>query len=111
MKLNFKNNKTLKYLRNSYLLIFIIFAVWMLFVDANSLFIHNDLNNEIDDLEQEKEYYKKEIEIDKKAIKKLSNDEGLEKFAREQYFMKKDNEEIFVIEYEDSIAKQKTNER
>lgn len=111
MKLNFKNNKTLKYLRNSYLLIFIIFAVWMLFVDANSLFIHNDLNNEIDDLEQEKEYYKKEIEIDKKAIKKLSNDEGLEKFAREQYYMKKDNEEIFVIEYEDSIAKQKTNER
>ena len=111
MKLNFKNNKALKYLRNSYLLIFIIFAIWMLFVDANSLFIHNDLNNEIDDLEQEKKYYKKEIEIDKKAIKKLSNEEGLEKFAREQYYMKKDNEEIFIIEYEDSIAKQKTNER
>ena len=111
MNFNFKHPKALKYLRNSYLIIFIIFAIWMLFIDANSLFIHNDLNNEIDDLEQEKEYYKKEIEKDKKAIKELSNEEGMEKFAREQYYMKKDKEEIFIIEYQDSIAKKEENER
>lgn len=85
------------------------FAVWMLFFDANSWLIHNDLNNEIDDLNNEKEYYLKEIEKDNKEIKSLSTEEGLEKFAREEYYMKRDNEEIFIIEYEDSL-KVKRNE-
>ena len=75
----------------------------MLFFDANSWLIHRELNNEIDDLEDQKEYYRKEIEKDKKALKKLNNEEGLEKFAREEYYMKRDNEEIFIIEYEDSL--------
>ena len=73
------------------------------FFDANSWFIHNDLNNDIEALENEKEYYKREIEKDNKAIKKISTEEGLEKFARETYYMKRDNEEIFIIEYEDSL--------
>ena len=63
----------------------------------------NELNNDINALEDEKEYYKREIEKDKKAIKKLSTEEGLEKFAREEYYMKRENEEIFIIEYEDSL--------
>ena len=46
---------------------------------------------------------KREIEKDNKVIKKLSTEEGLEKFAREEYYMKRDNEEIFIIEYEDSL--------
>ena len=100
-----------KILKNTYLLILIGFAIWMLFVDANSLFIHNDLNNDLNDLEQEKEYYQKEIEKDNKDIKRLSDEEGLEKFAREQYYMKKENEEIYIIEYEDSIAKQEKDEQ
>ena len=79
------------------------FAIWMLFFDANSLLIHNELNNEIKDLEDEKEFYLKEIEKDRKEIKKLSTEEGLEKFAREEYYMKRDKEEIFIIEYEDSL--------
>uniref|UniRef100_UPI0040471D09 hypothetical protein n=1 Tax=Mariniflexile sp. TaxID=1979402 RepID=UPI0040471D09 len=54
-------------------------------------------------MESEKEYYKKEIEKDKKALKKLSTEEGLEKFAREEYYMKRDSEEIYIIEYEDSL--------
>ena len=60
-----------------------------------------------EDLEDEKEYYKREQEKDNKEIEKLSNEEGLEKYGREEYHMKKDNEEIYLIEYEDSIAKQK----
>ena len=82
----------------------------MLFFDSNSWFIHNELNNDIEKLEDEKKYYQNEIKKDSKEIKKLSTDDGLEKFGREKYNMKKKNEEIYLIEYEDSIAKQKEND-
>lgn len=98
-----QNNKLLKPFKNWFVVILIVFSIWMFFFDTNSWFIHNELNNDIEDLENEKEYYKREIEKDKKAIKKLSTKEGLEKFAREEYYMKRDNEEIFIIEYEDSL--------
>ena len=75
----------------------------MLFIDSNSLLIHRELNEDISDLEHEKEYYKNEIEKDKKAIKELSTEEGIEKLAREKYYMKKENEDIYIIEYEDSL--------
>lgn len=107
-----KTNKTkyLKPFKNLFVIILVIFTVWMLFFDANSWLIHHELNTDIDDLENEKEYYKNEIEKDKKAIKELSTEEGIEKLAREKYYMKKENEDIYIIEYEDSIAKQKDNE-
>jgi cell division protein FtsB len=101
--MSLKKNKYLKPFKNIFVLILIVFAVWMLFFDANSWLIHHELNTEIEDLENEKEYYRKEIVKDKKDLKKLSTEEGLEKFAREAYYMKRDNEEIFIIEYEDSI--------
>ena len=93
----------LKYFKNIFIIIFVIFAIWMLFFDANSLVIHNELNNDINALEDEKEFYIKEIEKDNKELEKLSTEEGLEKFAREEYYMKRDKEEIFIIEYEDSL--------
>ena len=102
-------NKYLKPFKNIFILILVVFAVWMLFFDANSWLIHHELNTDIEDLENEKEYYKKEIEKDNKALKKLSTKEGLEKFAREEYYMKRDNEDIYIIEYEDSL-KTKKNE-
>jgi len=102
-------NKYLKPFKNIFILILVVFAVWMLFFDANSWLIHHELNTEIEDLENEKEYYKKEIVKDNKDLKKLSTEEGLEKFAREEYYMKRDNEEIYIIEYEDSL-KTKNNE-
>lgn len=82
----------------------------MLFFDANSYLIHRELNRDMDALEAEMEYYKNEIEKDKKAIQELSTDEGIEKLAREKYYMKKENEEIYIIEYEDSLKKQKKDE-
>lgn len=103
------NNKYLKPLKNIFVLILVVFVVWMLFFDANSWLIHHELNTEVEDLENEKEYYKKEIVKDKKDLKKLSTEEGLEKFAREEYYMKRDNEEIYIIEFEDSL-KTKTDE-
>lgn len=95
----------LKPLKNPFVIILIIFVVWMTFFDANSYLIHRELNKEISDLELEKNYYKREIDTDKKAIKELSVEEGMEKLAREKYYMKKENEDIYIIEYEDSIAK------
>lgn len=93
----------MKYLKNIFVIVFIVFAIWMIFIDSNSLLIHRELNQDIEDLENEKEYYKNEIEKDKKAIKELSTEEGVERMARETYYMKKDNEDIYIIEYEDSL--------
>lgn len=105
-----KSSKYLKPFKNIYVLILIGFGVWMIFFDAHSLLLHKELNEEIDDLENEKEYYKNEMLKDKKAIKELSTSEGVEKTARETYYMKKPNEEIYIIEYEDSIIKNKKDE-
>lgn len=101
--MSFLKNKYFKPFKNVFVVILILFAVWMLFFDANSWLIHHELNTEIEDLENEKEYYKKEIVKDNKDLKKLNTKDGLEKFARETYYMKRDNEEIFIIEYEDSL--------
>jgi len=104
------NSKYLKPFKNIYILIFVVFVVWMLFFDANSWLIHRELNADMDDLENEKEYYQKEIEKDNKAIKELSTEEGVEKLAREKYYMKKENEDIYIIEYEDSLKKNNEDE-
>ncbi|UZO82695.1 septum formation initiator family protein [Aquimarina sp. ERC-38] len=82
----------------------------MLFLDTNSFLIHHELNNEIEQLNDNKKYYQKEIQVDQKQIKSLKNDASLEKFAREEYFMKKENEEIYIIEYEDSLNKRYRDE-
>ncbi len=87
---------------NMYILVLTLFVIWMAFFDTNSLFIHLELKGEIDKLEQQKEFLEKEIAKDRKELKKLSTEEALEKFAREEYYMKKDNEEIFLIEHADS---------
>ena len=99
--------KYLKPFKNFYLIVLIGFAIWMLFIDTHSLLLHRDLNKDIEDLENEKTYYINEIKKDQKAIKSLSTEEGVEKVARETYYMKKPNEDIYIIEYEDSIPKQK----
>ncbi len=95
---------TIKFLKNSYVIIIIIFVVWMIFFDSNSILVHNELNNDINDLNNQKEYYKNEIERDNIELNQIKTDSGLEKYAREKLFMKRDNEEIFIIEY-DTISK------
>ena len=82
----------------------------MLFFDAHSWLFHHELNSDIQELEYQKDHYKNEMSKDNKAIKGLSTEDGLERTARETYYMKKKNEDIFIIEYEDSIAKQKQDE-
>nr|WP_315969374.1 septum formation initiator family protein [Psychroserpens burtonensis] len=72
--------------------------------------IHQELNEDITDLEDEKDYYRNEIQKDDKAIKELSTEEGIEKMAREKYYMKKENEDIYIIEYEDSLKLKRKDE-
>jgi cell division protein DivIC len=96
------SNRYFRFLNNKYVLTLILFFLWLLFFDQNNLLERHKLNSEYDRLIQEREYYMKKIEEDRRRIKELKTDnENLEKFAREQYLMKKDNEDIFVIEEDD----------
>ena len=99
-----KNNKVFKILTNIFVLIFIPFMIWMLFFDENSYLVHRKFNNEIKDLESTVSFYKTKIAEDKATIIKLNDSLQLERFAREQYLMKKENEEIYIIEF-DTIKK------
>lgn len=89
-----------KIVLNKYVLITLAFLVWMLFFDDNSYTIHQELNREINKLESSIEFYKNEIEKDKQMIEDYDNPEKVEKFARETYQMKKDSEDIYIIEYD-----------
>lgn len=83
-----------------YLVVLIFFVFWILFFDSYSALEHKQLNKEIDKLEDSKIYYKEQIEKDKKEIKSYQSLEKIEKFAREKYYMKRQNEDIFIIEDE-----------
>ncbi len=98
-----RKKKWFSILTNIYVLVLTVFVIWMTFFDTNSLLIHLELRREVKKLEKQKEFLKEEIAKDKKVIEKLSDPEELEKFAREQYYLKKKNEEIYIIEYEDSL--------
>ena len=99
----FRQKKWVSFVTNIYVLILSAFLVWMFFFDTNSFLIQKELQSQIESLETEKEYLEGEIEKDRKALKNLSSDEAMEKFARERYFLKKKNETVFIIEYQDSI--------
>jgi len=100
----FKKNKIVKIITNIFVLILVPFLIWMLFFDENSYLIHRKFDKEINDLERTITFYKKNIAADKATIKKLQDSIQLERFAREKYLMKKENEDIYVIEF-DTIKK------
>ena len=94
-------NQYLNFLKNKYILTSILFAIWVLVFDQNNLLDRKKYVNEYKQLLKDKEYYLQKIEEDKKKLEELqTNNENLEKFAREQYLMKKDDEEIFIIKEE-----------
>ena len=90
----------LSFLGNRYLLVTLGFLVWMLFLDNYSYLEHRVLNKEIDELQDNIDYYETEIKKDSIRIKKLKNPDQIEKYAREKYYMKRENEDIYIIEYE-----------
>ena len=91
-------NRLLELLRNKYFLSVAAFVVWMLFFDKNDILAQYEFKSEVSKLQEEKDFYTTEIETVKKDLNELnSNLNTAEKFAREKYFMKKDNEDVFVI--------------
>ena len=83
---------------NKYTLVGAIFLVWILLFDKYSVVNQMELRSKIKELEQEKRLYQERIETDRRKMEELTGDrDKLEKFAREQYLMKRDNEDIFII--------------
>jgi cell division protein FtsB len=93
-----KGNKLRKIFLNKYLLVFLVFAVFVTFFDEHS-FIHRwQSHQRIVQMEKELKYYEEEIKNTRQKKNELqSSNENLEKFAREHYYMKKENEDIFII--------------
>ena len=85
--------------KNKYLLSLVVFAVWMIFFDTQDIITtHFKLRKELHELQQSRSYYLGKIEETKKELHQLKSDpETLEKYAREKYRMKKDNEDLFII--------------
>jgi len=88
-----------KAFRNFYFLSLAIFFAWMLLLDTNNLVARYQLGSKLNSLEDEKAYYEEKISEVKKDRSELFGDrESIEKFARERYLMKRETEDIFIIE-------------
>ena len=103
IKINFNWNSLNSVKRSYYIYgsILVGFIIWMVFIDSHSLIIHRELNKEIKKLESEKKALESIINNDKNTIKRLNNIDSLERFARENYGHKKENETIYIIETQD----------
>lgn len=97
---NLKTNPFYKIFTNIFVIILVPFIIWMLFFDENSYLIHRKFNAEIEDLESTIQFYETKISADKETIKSLQDSLELERFAREKYLMKKENEDIYIIEFD-----------
>ncbi len=98
--------KIVSILTNKYLLAICFFAVWMLFFDQRDFFYVREQKLKLKELENKKHYYQTEIEKAKKDLTDLQNNPAaLEKFAREHYMMKKDGEDVFIVETPNTVTK------
>ena len=86
------------FFRNKYILALTVFAVLMLFIDHNDIFNQLDRKKQLNDLLASKKFYQQQIDLTKKNLADLQNNSSaLEKYAREKYLLKRDNEDIFVV--------------
>lgn len=87
------------FLRNKFLLASLFFLVWMLFFDRNDMFTQMERRSELDELRQSKQYFEEQIAENRKFSKDLQfNASAIEKYAREKYLMKRENEDLFIIQ-------------
>lgn len=83
---------------NKYFITFIVFVLWLIFFDKNDFFTQAELNRQLKKLSDEKKYYQTEIEKNKIFTNELKNNmQSIEKYAREEYLMKRDDEDIYLI--------------
>lgn len=90
--------KYLKYTKNFYFIFTLFFVIWMVFIDSNDILTQYKLSSKLKELERQKEFYlekKDKIKADREEL--MSNNELLEKFARERYLMKRKTEDLYVV--------------
>jgi cell division protein DivIC len=86
------------WLKNKYLLTLTAFVVWMIFFDAKDILSQRERTNELKELQESKAYFTAEIARERKALEELrSNPAAIEKYAREKYLMKRENEDLFLV--------------
>ena len=86
-------------LKNKFVIAGSFFLVWMLFFDVKDVVSQFNRRNELKDLQKSKEYYNQQIAQEQQALRDLKSDpSAIEKYAREKYLMKRDNEDIFIIQ-------------
>lgn len=86
------------WLKNKYVIALGIFAAIMLFFDKNDVFTQSARNKQLKELQNSKQYYTERITAERKDLEQLKSNPGtLEKYAREKYLMKRDNEDLFLI--------------
>lgn len=86
------------WLKNKYFLSLTGFIVWMLFFDPRDIFTQAERTRELKNLQSSKRHYEEQIAAEQFELQQLKNDPGtVEKYAREKYLMKKENEDIFII--------------
>ena len=97
--------RILKILKNKYVLAFIVLLVWLTFFDENDYFTRRSINTNLKGLREQRDFYKSEILKDSITIDMFENNmEALEKFAREEHLMKKEDEVVFLFNYSDSLS-------
>jgi cell division protein DivIC len=99
---NSKKHKWYKIFVNKYVIATFLFMAWIIFFDEHSFMGHQKNKERLSELKAQREYYIERIAIDRKKLKDLNaGREQLERFAREQYFMSKPDEDVFIISDEE----------
>ncbi|MES2378990.1 MAG: septum formation initiator family protein [Bacteroidota bacterium] len=84
--------------KNKFFLVTVAFVVWMVFFDKNDLLSQYQYHQEVSKLKEERDFYKTQnVKVAKDLDELTSDPQKLEKFAREKYLMRKDNEDVFVV--------------
>lgn len=101
--------QTIQIVKNKYTIAFGVFLVCILFLDRNDVFNQLQRRQELKKLEEKKKYYQQEIDKTQTDLNSLQNNpQALEKFAREKFYLKKSNEDVFIVEpVPDTPAKNK----
>lgn len=98
-----RENPWFKLATNVYALIGLFFVIWMVFLDTNSLLIYINLERKLTELETQKASLEDDIANDKKTLLQLNDSIELQRYAREKYHMKRKKEDVYLIEYKESV--------
>lgn len=101
-----KKRKWYRILLNKYLIVAVLFVVWMLFFDQNSFLIHRELDEQIKELKHDKKSFAEKLKNENAKIQEMKSDSNeIERVAREKHFLKKEGEDVFIVE-EKKVTKQ-----